>query len=132
MSRCARRVLGGLVPATDGSFRIDYLQPAANGQSLRLAKVPSTGAVLKQGRTIASGTALDGGYPFRPYLAAHGSGQLLEGRRSLEDRGGRCSHRRPRRGPVTTSLKIDNFQDMVTAPTATCCGPAAAAAARCM
>jgi len=115
----SRRALGGLVAASGGGFWIDYLQPSATGLSLQLAKVPATGTLLKQRRTIASGAALDAAYPFRPYLAAYGSGQLLLGwkasgrlKLAVADAGTGAIVE----GPVTTSLKIDNFQDMVTAP----------------
>jgi len=114
----SRRALGGLV-AAGGGFWIDYLQPSANGLSLKLAKVPATGTLLTQRRTIASGAALDGAYPFRPYMAAYGSGQLLLGWKAsgrLKLAVADATTGAVIEGPVTTNLKIDNFQDMVTAP----------------
>ena len=101
-----------------GGFWIDYLQPAANGLELKLAKVPATGGALKKVSTIAAGTALDAAYPFRPYMAAYGQGKLLLGwkasgqlKLAVADAGtGELIE-----GPISTTLKIDNFQDMVTA-----------------
>jgi hypothetical protein len=115
----ARRALGGLVPAGSDGFWIDYLQPASNGLELKLAKVPATGTALKRVKTIATGAALDASYPFRPYMAAYGKGKLLLGwkasgqlKLAVADAGtGDLIE-----GPVSTTLKIDNFQDMVTAP----------------
>ncbi|MEK8033665.1 hypothetical protein AACH06_22815 [Ideonella sp. DXS29W] len=114
----ARRALGGLVPS-GGGFWIDYLQPAANGLELKLAKVPATGGALKKVSTIAAGTALDATYPFRPYMAAYGQGKLLLGwkasgqlKLAVADAGtGELIE-----GPISTTLKIDSFQDMATAP----------------
>jgi hypothetical protein len=113
-----RRALGGLVPG-GASYWTNYLMPSGSGLALQLAKVPLTGTALKSRRTIASGTTLDHTYPFRPYLATYGSNQLLlgwkaNGKLLLAVADGATGA--VVEGPVTTSLKIDNFQDMVTAP----------------
>ena len=114
----AQRALGGLVPASDG-FWLNYIQSSNGTLSLQLAKVPDSGTALLQQRVITAATALDNTYPFRPYMAAYGTGKLLMGWKS----GGRlmlavadATTGAVLEGPVSTALNIDQFQDMTTAP----------------
>lgn len=113
----ATRALGGMVPASDG-FWINYIQSDNGNLSLRLAKAPSNGSALLQQRTITAATSLDNAYPFRPYMAAYGTGKLLMGWKAS----GRlvlavadATTGAVLEGPVATSLNIDQFQDMTTA-----------------
>lgn len=114
----AQRALGGLVPAGDG-FWLNYIQSSSGNLSLQLAKVPDNGSALMQQRTVTAATSLDNTYPFRPYMAAYGTGKLLMGWKSA----GRlmlavadANTGAMLEGPVATSLNIDQFQDMTTAP----------------
>ena len=104
--------------AQDG-FWINYVQPADSALSLQLAKLPDSGAALAQQRAITVATGLDSTYPLRPYMAAYGAGRLLMGWKS----GGRltlavadASTGAVLEGPLATSMGIDDFQDMSTAP----------------
>jgi hypothetical protein len=113
-----QRALGGLVNASDG-FWMNYIQFDAGTPALHLARLPATGSALVQQSTVAVATGIDGSYPFRPYMAAYGSGKLLMGWTS----GGRlmlavadASTGALVEGPVSSGLPIDGFQDMVTAP----------------
>ena len=113
----AQRALGGLVPAT-GGYWLNYMQTSGGAVALKLAKVPDSGSALTQDSTISAATGLDAVYPMRPYMAAYGSGKLLLGWKAS----GRlvlavadATTGAVTEGPVVTSLKIDNFQDMVTA-----------------
>lgn len=114
----AQRALGGLVPTADG-FWLNYFQNTSGTLSLQLAKVPDVGTALQQPRAIPTAIPLDSGYPFRPYMAAYGSGRLLIGWKS----GGRlvlavadAGTGAVLEGPVNTALPIDQFQDMTSAP----------------
>ena len=114
----AQRALGGLVPASDG-FWLNYFQTSNGVLSLQLAKVPDSGSALLQQRAITIATSLDNSYPFRPYMAAYGTGKLLMGWKT----GGRlvlavadATTGAVIEGPVSTALNIDQFQDMTTAP----------------
>ncbi|MGH1511013.1 hypothetical protein [Ralstonia solanacearum] len=113
----SRRALGGLVPAGDG-FWLNYIQPVNGALSLRLAKLPNSGSALQSLRTVSVATSIDSTYPFRPYMAAYGTGKLLLGWKS----GGKlvlavadATTGKTLEGPVTTSLPIDTFQEMTTA-----------------
>ena len=114
----AQRALGGLVPASDG-FWLNYVQSTNGVLSLQLAKVPNSSTALLQQHAITAATSLDNTYPFRPYMAAYGSGKLLMGWKSA----GRlmlavadATTGAVLEGPVATTLNIDQFQDMTTAP----------------
>lgn len=112
-----QRALGGLVPASEG-FWLNYVEASGSALALKLARVPRTGAALTQARTITAAKGLDSAYPFRPYMAAYGNGRLLLGWKS----GGSLTLAVADRstgeivdGPVTTTLGIDNFQEMTSA-----------------
>jgi len=114
----AQRAIGGLVPASDG-FWVNYFQSNNGVLSLQLAKVPNSGSALLQQRTITYASSLDSTYPFRPYMAAYGTNKLLMGWKSS----GRlmlavadATTGATLEGPIATTLSIDQFQDMTTAP----------------
>jgi hypothetical protein len=115
----ARRALGGMVPASDG-FWVNYIAPTSgSGLALNLAKVGTTGSALTQQRVISQATSLDSDYPFRPYMAAYGTGKLLMGWKSsgrLALAVANASTGAVVEGPVLTSLPIDRFQDIVNTP----------------
>ncbi|BCM05577.1 hypothetical protein [Ralstonia pseudosolanacearum] len=112
----SRRALGGLVPAGNG-FWLNYIEPAGGKLSLKLAKLPNSGTAMTPLSTVAAATSLDTAYPFRPYMAAYGTNQLLMGWKS----GGKlvlavadAATGKMLEGPVKTALSIDAFQEMVT------------------
>lgn len=114
----SQRALGGIVPVRNG-FWLDYLEPSGNALSLKLALLPNSGSVMHPLRTVALATRIDNTYPFRPYMAAYGTNQMLLGWKS----GGKlvlavadATTGKTLEGPTTTDLEIDQFQDMV--PTA--------------
>jgi hypothetical protein len=72
------------VPASDG-FWLNYFQTSNGVLSLQLAKVPDSGSALLQQRAITVATSLDNSYPFRPYMAAYGTGKLLMAGRPAGD-----------------------------------------------
>jgi len=112
----ATRALGGLVPATNG-FWMNYLQTENAALTLKLAKFDNSLSQLQQVTTITGATGLNNVYPFRPYMAAYGTNQLLLGWKA----GGKlviavadATTGEIIEAPVITSLNIDNFQDMAT------------------
>lgn len=113
-----QRALGGLVPAK-GGFWLDYLEASGGTLSLKLAKLPDSGSVMHPLRTVAIAKSIDSTYPFRPYMAAYGTGKLLLGWRSgnkLTLAVADATTGKTLEGPVTTDLALDSFEEMV--PTA--------------
>ncbi len=113
-----QRALGGLVPVSGGHW-ISYVETVNGRLTLQLAKVPESGSTWPAATTIAAATDIDGTYPFRPYMAAYGTGKLLLGWKSV----GKlvlavadATTGAVLEGPVTTTLPIDTFQDMTTTP----------------
>ncbi|MEO8084900.1 MAG: hypothetical protein ABI780_13840 [Ardenticatenales bacterium] len=112
-----KRALGGLV-AADGGFWLSYQSEDAGTMRLHLARIDDDGAV-RSDDVLAAATGLPTAYPFRPYLAAYGDGQLLAGWRS----GGRLqlavldgSTGALVEGPIDTALEIDNWNEFVSYP----------------
>jgi hypothetical protein len=113
-----QRALGGLVPVSGGHW-VNYVEPVNGAPVLKLAKVPESGNAWPTASTIAAATGIDSGYPFRPYMASYGTGKLLLGWKSA----GRlmlavadASSGAVLEGPVSTTLPIDQFQEMTTTP----------------
>jgi hypothetical protein len=114
-----QRALGGLVSAGDG-FWMDFIQFDNGTPSLKLAKLPNSGSTPVQQTTVGVATGIDGSsYPFRPYMAAYGTGKLLMGWKS----GGQLMLAVANattgaivEGPVASGLPIDAFQEMIPAP----------------
>jgi hypothetical protein len=113
-----QRALGGLVPVSGGHW-INYVESVNGTLTLKLAKVPESGDTWPAAIPIAAATGIDSSYPFRPYMAAYGTGKLLLGWKSagklvlaVADAGSGAVLE----GPVTTTLPIDQFQDMATTP----------------
>lgn len=114
----ARRALGGLVPATSGHW-LNYIADNAGTLVLKLAQVSESGSTLTLDSVVSGATQLDSVYPMRPYMAAYGTGKLLLGWKA----GGKlvlatadAATGAVTEGPIVTSLAIDNFQEMVSAP----------------
>ncbi len=112
----SQRALGGLVSASNG-FWLHYIEPAGGKLSLKLAKLPNSGSVMQPVRAIAAATSIDTAYPFRPYMEAYGTNQLLMGWKS----GGKlvlavadAATGKMLDGPVKMALSIDPFQEMTT------------------
>jgi len=110
------RALGGLVPSEYG-FWFNYLQTEGNDLVLKLGKFEDAQSGMAQTLTVNEAQNLDSTYPFRPYMAAYAQDKLLLGWRS----GGNlviavadAMNGELIEGPVTTSLSIDNFQDLKT------------------
>ena len=114
----AQRALGGLVP-TSGGHWLNYIESSGGKLVLKLAKVPETGSALTAVTTVTDATGIDATYPFRPYMAAYGAGKLLMGWKA----GGKlvlavadATTGAVLEGPVTTTLAIDQFQEMTSTP----------------
>jgi len=113
-----QRALGGLVSASDG-FWMNFIQPGNGTLSLQLAKLPNSGSAPTQQSSVSVATGIDSSYPFRPYMAAYGTGKLLMGWKS----GGQlmlavadATTGAIVEGPVASALAIDQFQEMSSAP----------------
>ncbi|MET0357254.1 MAG: hypothetical protein ABW044_10775 [Cellvibrio sp.] len=112
----AKRALGGLVPTNNG-FWLNYIQTENSKLTLKLGRFDDSLSQLQQPSTISAATSLDSTYPFRAYMAAYGDNQLLLGWKS----GGKfviavanATNGEIVDGPVTTTLSIDNFQDITS------------------
>ncbi|NJD05165.1 MAG: hypothetical protein FIA97_01545 [Methylococcaceae bacterium] len=115
-----RRALGGLVADRSGGAWLNYIDGDSGNLVLRLAHYNSAGTVgLAPNVAVSAAEPIDGGYPFRPYMAAYDFDKLLLGWKS----GGKlvlavadAYTGALLEGPVTTSLAVDRFQDFTTAP----------------
>jgi len=112
-----RRALGGLVPLSSGVW-LDYISNESGNLRLRLARLTDS-ANVSQDQLIPGVRRIDGNYPFRPYMAAYGAGQLLLGYKAgnaLQLAIADAATGAVLEGPVTTSAPIDQFQDFVSVP----------------
>ncbi|HTF95079.1 MAG TPA: hypothetical protein VL995_03020 [Cellvibrio sp.] len=113
----AKRALGGLVPANNG-FWLNYIQNENSKLTLKLGQFNDSLSQLQQSFTISVATNLDSTYPFRVYMAAYGNNQLLLGWKSagkLVIAVADATTGDLVEGPVTTTLNIDNFQEIFSA-----------------
>lgn len=112
-----KRALGGLVPTT-GGFWLLHMAQAGEVMQLHLAFVDNTGKVT-QDKPLTFATGLPTQYPFRAYLAAYGTDQLLAGWFSdgklhlatLDRATGDLVA-----GPVSTTARIDLWSEFVPDP----------------
>jgi hypothetical protein len=112
-----KRALGGVVPTSSG-FWLDYVANEAGTLRLHLARITDSASV-SQDHVIEAARNLDADYPFRPYLAAYGAGQLLLGYKSggaLQLAIADAATGAVVEGPVAVSASIDQFQDFVSDP----------------
>jgi hypothetical protein len=114
----AQRALGGLVPTTGGHW-LNYIESVGGKLVLKLTKIPDSGSAPGATTTITAATGIDATYPFRPYMAAYGTGKLLMGWKAggklvlaVADAGTGAMLE----GPAATTLAIDTFQDMTPTP----------------
>lgn len=112
-----KRALGGLVPR-DGGFWLLYQAMPGAEMELRLAAIDLDGAVTTD-IALPFATGLPTRYPFRPYLAAYGDGQLLAGWRAdgelqvavLDGETGALLE-----GPAAAGAEIDAWVEFVSYP----------------
>jgi hypothetical protein len=112
-----KRALGGLVPANNG-FWLNYIQNENSKLTLKLGRFNDSLSQLQQSLTISAATNLDSSYPFRVYMAAYGNDQLLLGWKSagkLVIAVADATTGEILDGPTTTTLSIDNFQEIISA-----------------
>lgn len=108
--------MGGLVPSEYG-FWFSYIHTEGEDLVLKLGKFEDAQSSMAQTLTVNEAENLDATYPFRAYMAAYAQDKLLLGWRAggnliiavADAISGEIIE-----GPVTTSLSIDNFQDMKT------------------
>ena len=121
-----QRALGGLVADADGFWLLYQAadrgpsgsSPGSGAMRLHLARIDSAG-VIASDDVLAAATDLPTQYPFRPYLAAYGSGQLLAGWHSggrlqlavLDGRTGALVD-----GPAAADAKIDAWNEFMAFP----------------
>src|SRR5262249_5904850 len=111
------RALGGVVQSSS-AFWVDYIANDQGTLRLHLARIMDSASV-SQDHVIESARRIDSDYPFRPYLAAYGAGQLLLGYKSsgtLHVAIADASTGEPIEGPISTSAPIDQFQEFVSDP----------------
>jgi hypothetical protein len=112
-----RRALGGLVSTSSG-FWLSYFASDNGTLRLHLARITDVPKASLD-RVIATATDLEATYPFRPYMAAYGAGQLLLGWKSkgvLQLAIADASTGAMVEGPVAAGASIDQFQDFVSDP----------------
>jgi hypothetical protein len=113
-----RRALGGLVPSA-GGFWLNYISSDNNTLRLHLTWISNAASGSRE-RAIDGAKNLGTSYPFRPYMAAYGAGQLLLGYKTqdgaLQLALADAATGALIEGPVPAGASIDQFQDFVSDP----------------
>jgi hypothetical protein len=109
-----QRALGGLV-AVPGGFWLNHIQP---GSEMHLSRVDDNANIVYD-EVVPEATGLSTNYPFRAYMEAYGTSQLLLGWKSngqLTLATADLTSGALLEGPVAVNAEIDDYVDFVSYP----------------
>ena len=118
----ASRALGGIVAAPDSGFWMNYIVAQNSNPTLHLAHYSGSTGKIDKDIVVPATNRLNASplrYPYRPYMAAYGSGKLLMGWKTQD--GLRLAVADATTGqliqsPITTQMQIDDFDEFVSTP----------------
>lgn len=116
------RALGGIVAAPQSGFWMNYIVAEDSHPTLHLAHYSGTTGQIDRDLVIPEANGLVASparYPYRAYMAAYRSGQLLLGWKTadgLKLAVADASTGQLLQPPVSTNLQIDDFDEFVSSP----------------